>query len=188
MALLVVLVPVIRQVYMMDPGAFGIGLSAFGLASILGTWVMKHLSDRIAPNLILIFGPGSSVVAAVGMTLIPAGSAPLVFYGCAFLLGFGPSMWLVTQNSVRQLVTPSERLGRVNAVIQTAIYGIRPLGALAGGVVAGGFGPQTGLLFVLLAYGASILAAFLSDLRTVGCYSELSSLDERTSADGAFVE
>ncbi|MEL6523786.1 MAG: MFS transporter, partial [Pseudomonadota bacterium] len=39
-ALLVVLVPVIRQVYMIDAGAFGIGLSAFGLAAILGTWVM----------------------------------------------------------------------------------------------------------------------------------------------------
>ena len=38
-ALLVVLVPVIRQVYMMDPGAFG-------LASILGTWLMGRISDR----------------------------------------------------------------------------------------------------------------------------------------------
>lgn len=187
-ALLVVLVPVIRQVYVMDPGAFGIGLSAFGLASILGTCVMGRFSDRIAPNLILLFGPASSVVAAIGMALIPAGSSPVLFYACAFLLGFGPSMWLVTQNSVRQLVTPSERLGRVNAVIQTAIYGIRPLGALAGGLVAGGFGPQTGLLFVVLAYGASFLAALFSDLRRVRNYSELSSDDERAFANSAVVD
>ncbi len=184
-ALLVVLVPVIRQVYMMDPGAFGIGLSAFGLASILGTWVMGRFSDRIAPNLILLFGPGSSVIAAIGMALIPAGSSPVLFYACAFLLGFGPSMWLVTQNSVRQLVTPSERLGRVNAVIQTAIYGIRPLGALAGGLVAGSFGPQTGMLFVVFAYGVSFFAALFSDLRRVGSYSELSPEDEHEFGDGA---
>jgi len=186
-ALLVVLVPVIRQVYMMDPGAFGIGLSAFGLASILGTWIMGRFSDRIAPNLILLFGPGSSFIAALGMALIPAGSAPMFFYACAFLLGFGPSMWLVTQNSVRQLVTPSERLGRVNAVIQTAIYGIRPLGALAGGLVAGSFGPQTGLAFVVLAYAASLLAALFSDLRSVRSYSELSPEDERALKDIAIM-
>lgn len=182
-ALLVVLVPVIRHVYVMDPGAFGIGLSAFGLASILGTWVMGRLSDQIAPNLILLFGPGSSVVAAIGMSLIPAGSSPMLFYACAFLLGFGPSMWLVTQNSVRQLVTPSGHLGRVNAVIQTAIYGVRPLGALTGGIVAGSLGLQNGLLFVVLAYGASFLAALFSDLRGVRSYSELSPEDERALLD-----
>ncbi|MEP2783653.1 MAG: MFS transporter [Pseudoruegeria sp.] len=186
-ALLVVLVPVIRQVYIMDAGAFGIGLSAFGLASILGTWVMGRFSDRIAPNLILLFGPGSSVLAALGMVLIPAGNSPMFFYACTFLLGFGPSMWLVTQNSVRQLVTPSERLGRVNAVIQTAIYGIRPLGALAGGLVAGSFGPQFGLLFVVLAYGASFLATLFSNLRSVRSYSELSLENGHVLKDGAIM-
>ncbi len=186
-ALLVVLVPVIRQVYMMDPGAFGIGLSAFGLAMIFGTWVIGRFSDHIAPNLILLFGPGSSVLAALGMALIPTGNSPLLFYACAFLLGFGPSMWLVAQNSVRQLVTPSERLGRVNAVIQTAIYGIRPLGALAGGLVAGTLGPQSGLVFVVLAFAASFLVALFSDLRSVRSYSELSPEDERALKDSAMM-
>jgi predicted MFS family arabinose efflux permease len=186
-ALLVVLVPVIRQVYVIDPGAFGIGLSFFGLAMILGTWVIGRFSDRIAPNLILLFGPGSSVLAALGMAMIPSGGSPLLFYACMFLLGFGPSMWLVTQNSVRQLVTPSERLGRVNAVIQTAIYGIRPLDALAGGFVAGNLGPQIGLVFVVLAYAASFLAALFSDLRGVLSYSELSQENERALHGGAMM-
>jgi len=186
-ALLVVLVPVIRQVYLIDPGAFGIGLSFFGLAMILGTWIIGRFSDRIAPNIILLFGPGSSVLAALGMALIPSGGSPLLFYACMFLLGFGPSMWLVTQNSVRQLVTPSERLGRVNAVIQTAIYGIRPLGALAGGLVAGNWGPQTGLVFVVLAFTASFLAALFSDLRGVRSYAELSPEDERALNSGAMM-
>ena len=39
------------------------------------------------------------------------------------------------------LFHPPELLGRVNAVIQTAIYGVRPLGALLGGIVAGAYGP-----------------------------------------------
>lgn len=181
-ALLVVLVPVIRDVYRIDPGAFGIALSAFGLAMILGTWVIGRFSDRIAPNVILLFGPGSSVAAALGMALIPSGGSPYLLYGFAFLLGFGPSMWLVTQNSVRQLVTPSQRLGRVNAVIQTAIYGVRPLGALTGGLIAGNFGPQIGLLFVVTAFTASFLAALFSDLRKIQSDADLTRDFETTQA------
>ncbi|MGD1885269.1 MAG: MFS transporter [Paracoccaceae bacterium] len=173
-ALLAVLVPTIRQVYIMDAGVFGIGLSAFGLASIVGTWVMRNFADRIAPNIILLFGPGSSAIAAFGMAMIPAGGAPVLFYACTFLLGFGPSMWLVTQNSVRQLVTPAARLGRVNAVIQTTIYGVRPIGALTGGLMAGSWGPLAGLLFVVLAFAVSFLASLFSDLRYVSSFSELS--------------
>ena len=53
-----------------------------------------------------------------------------------FLVGFGPMLWLICQITVRQLVTPAPLMGRVNATVQTAIYGVRPLGALAGGIVA----------------------------------------------------
>ena len=90
-----------------------------------------------------------------------------------FLLGFGPSMWLTTQNSVRQLVTPAAMLGRVNAVIQTAIYGVRPLGALLGGAVAGAGSPRTALALVTLAYGGSFAAALFSRLRTVRRYDDI---------------
>lgn len=178
-ALLVVLIPAIQQIYMMDPGVFGIGLSAFGLAMIFGTWVIGRFSDRIAPNVILLFGPASSTVAALGMALIPADGSPSLLYASFFLLGFGPSMWLVTQNSVRQFVTPPDRLGRVNAVIQTAIYGVRPLGALAGGLVAGRWGAETGMTFVVFAFAASFLVAMLSDLRGLRSYSTFSSAGKR---------
>lgn len=172
-ALLVVLVPVIRKVYRFDPGAFGIALSASGLAAIFGFWLAGRLAHRIAPSVVLLFGPGSSVVAAGGLILLGPGSSEVWLYACFFLLGFGPSMWFVAQNSVRQLVSPTAMLGRVNAVIQTAIYGVRPLGALIGGAVAGRVGPEAGLVLVLGAYAASFAVALLSDLRSVGSYRSL---------------
>lgn len=175
-ALLVVLVPVIREVYRFDPGAFGIALSAFGLAAILGAWLAGRLAHRIAPSVVLMFGPGSSVVAAGGLMLVGPGSPEAGLHACFFLLGFGPSMWLVAQNSVRQLVSPPATLGRVNAVIQTAIYGARPVGALVGGAVAGQVGPEAGLVLVLGAFAASFAVALLSDLRSVGSYRSLSAV------------
>ncbi len=84
-------------------------------------------------------------------------------------------MWLVSQNAVRQLVSPPLILGRVNAVIQTAIYGVRPIGALIGGLVAGQAGPMAGLGLVVGAFGLSFAVSLFSDLRSIGSYRSLRS-------------
>ena len=172
-ALLVTMVPLAVQVLGAEPGVFGIALGAFGFAAILGAWTVGRFSASVPPNFFLLFGPGSSVVAALGLYLIPTGGPVTAIYAAFFLLGFGPSMWLTTQNSVRQLVTPPAMLGRVNAVIQTAIYGVRPLGALLGGAVAGATTPKLALVLVALAYGGSFAAALFSRLRTVRRYDDI---------------
>ncbi len=72
-----------------------------------------------------------------------------------FLVGFGPMMWLVCQTTVRQLVTPPAPLmGRVNATVQTAIYGVRPLGRAGG---AAWWRAQAGLQAALLLIAASFV-------------------------------
>lgn len=172
-ALLVAMVPLILDYYHADPGVFGIALSAFGGGAIVGSWLSSRFSHRISPNVILLFGPGSSALAILALLAIPAHGPIEAIYASFFLLGFGPSMWLIVQNSIRQLVTPTQMLGRVNAVIQTAIYGVRPLGALAGGSIVGAMSPRAGITFVALAFGCSLAAALFSQLRTVRSYAEL---------------
>lgn len=180
-ALLVVLLPVIQGYWRYPPGAFGVALSAFGIGAIAGAWVSGRMGGRIAPSVILLFGPGSSALAALGLLGIWPGSPEVWLYLCFFVLGFGPSMWLVAQNSVRQLVSPPEMLGRVNAVIQTAIYGVRPLGAMIGGVVAGQAGPQGGLVLVAGAFVMSFAVAGFSDLRNVASFQSLARPGDRTA-------
>lgn len=172
-ALLVMMVPLIVNQYRLDAGTFGVALSAFGLAGILGAWTVGRLSPVIPPNLILLFGPASSVVASAALIAIPVNGSAIPVYAACFLLGFGPSMWLVTQNSIRQLVTPPELLGRVNAVIQTAIYGVRPLAAIVAGAVVGATSTATGLILVMLCFLASFSTTLCSRLRSVKRYTDL---------------
>jgi hypothetical protein len=73
-------------------------------------------------------------------------------------------LWLICQITVRQLVTPAPLMGRVNATLQTAIYGVRPLGALAGGLVAANAGLHAALLLVAAAFALSTLVIVLSPL------------------------
>jgi len=172
-ALLVVMVPLIVDVYFADPGTFGTALSAFGLAAICGTWLSGHFSKSIPPNVILLFGPASSVVAVLVLIVTPVSGSAVAIHASFFLLGFGPSMWLVAQNSVRQLVTPGYMLGRVNSLIQTAIYGVRPVGALIGGVIVGSASPGMGLIFVAIMYACSLAVSLFSRLMSVRTYSDL---------------
>lgn len=179
-ALLVAMVPLITDVWRMAPGTFGIAMAAFGLAAVAGSTTAARTAGRIRPNLILLFGPGSSVPAVLLLITVSPDSSPYWIYAGFFLLGFGPSMWLVAQNSVRQLVSPRDMLGRVNAVIQTTIYGARPLGALLGGFVISVTSPQTCLVAVALVYSLSFAAAALSRLRTIQSYADLAAPEAAT--------
>src|SRR5262249_61386429 len=119
---------------------------------------------RRPPATPLSCGPAVSVIAAGLFLLAPASNG----FACAaaghFLVGFGPMMWLICQTTVRQLVTPAPLMGRVNATVQTAIYGVRPVGALTGGFVAAHAGLHAALLLIASAFVPSTLVILLFPL------------------------
>lgn len=177
-ALLVTMVPFLSQTLSEAPGNFGIALGCFGAGSILGSWISKKGSGLLTPRFVLLFGPGSSAAAACALFALPQAGTLLALYVVFFVLGFGPSMWLIAQNSVRQIVTPAHVLGRVNAVIQTAIYGMRPLGAVAAGALVTHFGPLSGVIMVAVLFALSLCVAAFSELRNIRRYSDLREMFE----------
>src|SRR5690606_28539857 len=140
---------------------------------IIGSWISRTYGARIQPGIILLFGPGISVLAPIILYLVPAGGPLFLIYSAFFMIGLGPSMWLIAQNSVRQSVSPSHLLGRVNSVIQTAIYGVRPLSALIAGAFVGASSPQAGLILVFAVFTLSFAAAAFGGLRQVKSYDSL---------------
>ena len=176
--LVVLAVPVITQAHGGEATLFASAMAAFGLASVAGTFVAGRVAGSLTPRIVLMFGPGSSALAALMLLALPEGNPGPLLMAAFFVLGFGPSMWLVTQNTVRQLVTPAQMLGRVNAVIQTAIYGTRPLGALAGGAIGTAAGPQAGLIVVAVLFALSFAVVLASRLTTVADYGALAIAEE----------
>jgi predicted MFS family arabinose efflux permease len=168
-ALLAIWAPLALGPLGLDPARMGLAQSDYGAGLILGALAAPLAAHRLPPLAILIFGPAVSVLAAIlflaALSTNPFAGAP---FACAvvghFLIGFGPMLWLICQTTVRQLVTPAPLMGRVNATVQTANYGVRPLGALAGGLTAAHAGLPSALMLVAAAFVLSTLVILLSPL------------------------
>ena len=163
-ALLAVWAPLALGSLGLDPAHMGLAQSTYGAGLILGALAAPFCARRLPPFMTLIFGPAVSVVADFLFLAAPSGNGFALAAAGYFLVGFGPMLWLICQTTVRQLVTPSALMGRVNATVQTAIYGVRPLGALAGGLVAAQAGLHAALLLIPVAFALSTLVIVLSPL------------------------
>ncbi len=163
-ALLAIWAPLALGHLKLTPSGMGMALSAVGAGQILGALAAPHTSRHLPPCVTLVFGPAISVVG-IALLLSARHFDPLL---CSltgfFVIGFGPMLWLICQTTVRQLVTPAPLMGRVNATVQTAIYGMRPLGALAGGLVAAQAGVESALMLVAISFALSTVAIVISPL------------------------
>ena len=55
----------------------------------------------------------------------------------------GTGLWWAVNTTVRQQITPTRLLGRMNAAFRTISWGVVPFGAALGGAIARGFGLMT---------------------------------------------
>jgi MFS family permease len=116
---------------------FGFLLTAGAVGSVLGSVVAGRLVTRLgrARALWITLIASSALPIAQGLT-----SSALVVAAVAALIGFSAVVWNVITVSLRQTIIPDELLGRVNSVYRFLGWGSMPIGALAGGVIAGAFG------------------------------------------------
>lgn len=163
-ALQAVLVPLALGPLGLGPAAAGIAIGAYGAGLVVAALIASPLARRSTPGAALLAGPLLSAVAALLLLAAPHGSGLVLLAAGQFLLGFGPMLWQVAQTSLRQVVTPPALLGRVGATLQVAVFGVRPLGALAGGALAAGFGPEAALLLAAGGFAISLALVLRSPL------------------------
>ncbi len=114
----------------------GITLGVYGAGMLAGALAAPWLARRLSFGAMIALGPLSALAAsAILLSTLAYASGPWAAVGF-FLFGAGPILWTITTTTLRQAVTPNALLGRVSAVILTATFGARPVGALIGATLA----------------------------------------------------
>ncbi|MEU9150494.1 MFS transporter [Streptomyces sp. NPDC048417] len=165
----------------LNPGLLGAVLGAGSVGGLLGALCAAALTRRIGVGPTFVLG---TIVFPAPLLLIPAahGTTPVVL-GLLFAAEFGSGlgvMWLdIAGASIFAAVVPDNLRSRVFGAYRSVNFGTRPLGSLAGGVLASTIGLRPTLWLAV----AGALTAFLWLLPSpVLRLRELPSRDRHTPA------
>ncbi len=133
----VTLVLLATQVLHLSARGYGLLLAAAAVGSVLGGLVNARIVARIGALPALLAALAANVVIFAGIGFSPDA---IVLGALLALNGFATTMWNIVTVSLRQQIVPPQLLGRVNSVYRLLGWGLMPLGALTGGLLAHRFG------------------------------------------------
>ncbi|GAA1443612.1 MFS transporter [Leifsonia poae] len=145
-----------------DPG-YGLLLTASALGSVLGSLVAERVEHGLGRSRALIL----TILGSFVSLATPAFTTNPYIVGAGFFLGgITVSIWNVITVSLRQRITPTRLLGRLNSAYRLVSWGTIPLGALAGGVLAQFLGfPPVFIIMGALTLGLVIGMIWVTDRR-----------------------
>ncbi len=167
----------------LNAAALGVTISMGGVGSLVGAVLTERVVNRLGIGRALIL----MLVASGGFTLfIPLAGGSLLGPIGMLMIGqlCGDALqviYLITQTSLRQTVTPDRLLGRVSASTQLLAMGVAPLGALAGGGLAEVVGMQMTLLVASIGIILAAGWAIFSPVRTLSNQPEQATIETSLS-------
>jgi predicted MFS family arabinose efflux permease len=147
-----------KAAFELEASASGVAavMAALGVASLIGSAVAGVLVDRFDPRRVLIVGEILFVPAAIGMVFVETLPSLVV---ATFLLGLvGTPVFTAISAFGPFLTDDSERLAKINGMIEGASWAAFVVGPAMGAIIAGSIGLDG--IFVLDA-ATSALAALL---------------------------
>jgi MFS family permease len=152
----VVVVLLATQTLHVSDRGYGLLLAGAATGSVLGGVVNAAIVARIGELPALLAALGANVLIFVAIGLSPDAVVLGVLLG---LNGFATTMWSVVTVSMRQRIVPGDLLGRVNSAYRMLGWGLMPLGALAGGLIARELGVRAAYPIAGTLRGLALLAA-----------------------------
>ena len=118
-----------------SPALFGVVLAIQGVGALAGSiaapMVSKYLGRGKALAINVFFA--SLLVIFIGLS-----PNAYFFVAVSVLIGFTISVWNILLMSLYQSIIPPELYGRIHGARRTIVWGLMPIGALLGGVIARG--------------------------------------------------
>ena len=151
------------------PAAVGLAMATTGLAAIVGALAAPAVIQRLGPGPSYLIG---GLLAGLAGLLLAAAQGPPALVTVWLLAGqvaagVGPSLYSVPQTTLRQSLVPDHLLGRANAAWRFLVFGVQPLGAIAGGTLGSTIGVRSTLVVASLGTLLACLYALRSPVRTV---------------------
>jgi len=133
---------------------FGVLMAGAGSGAVLGGILTPALSKKFGRGRIL-----SVAIFLSSITVIFQGLSPnvWVFGVIGFISSFAITNWNILLMSCYQVLIPSELYGRIHGARRTFVWGVMPIGAFIGGVIA-----HSGLRVPLLVGGIATTLISLS--------------------------
>ena len=132
-------VVLITERFGLDETAFGALLSVDALASVVMSMFVARFIARTSHSTSMRF---AIVCFCIASFLVGLSTTAVVAFIAVIVNGLSDPAWNVVSGTVRQRLVPDEVFGRMMTAYLFVAWGLRPVGALVGGVVAETWGPQ----------------------------------------------
>ena len=119
----------------LDPRYFGVVLAVQGVGGVAGGLLANRLSTRYTRGKTL----GGAIMLTTVLILITGFMPNIYFFTLtATLAGFASTIWNILLMSTYQVLIPNHLYGRIHGARRTIVWGLMPIGAFLGGVIATG--------------------------------------------------
>ncbi|MFD1152141.1 MFS transporter [Saccharothrix hoggarensis] len=147
------------QVLHLGPVGYGVLLTCMAAGWVASSFLVSRVVGRIGYAWSMRIAQVGMVVTEVLVAVLPpwAWAIGLVVFAQSAIV----MVWNVCSQSSRQRFTPTGLLGRVLTSHRALAWGLTPLGALAGGFVAAGFGLRAVWVMAALIQVAALVVAWL---------------------------
>ncbi len=159
----------------LSAGTIGLALGVGALGGVAGALAAGRVGRRIGAGRTIAVGAVlfTMPLALLGLARGDGLAATAVLAGVEAVSGFGVMLFDVHLNSVQTVVTPDAVRGRVVGAFTTVNYGIRPVGAVLGGVLADLIGVRPTLAIGGLGGALAVLWMLGTPLARVRSVAEL---------------
>jgi len=145
----------------------GFAFSIGGLGVLTAALTTSRLTKLLGVGRMLLIG-----AAGFSMSILPVAIAPdewlfVAVAGSGFLGGFCGVAWNINQVSLRQAITPTGLLGKMNATMRFIVWGTIPVGAILGGTLGELIGLHNTIWVGAIGGAFAFLPVALSSVRSI---------------------
>lgn len=153
-------------------GQLGLVFSLGAIGAVLGAAAAPVSVRRLGAGFVMVGCAAAECLAFAALPVVDASwTAPVVVTVLVVVFainGAGTSLSSVVALTLRQLRTPDDLLGRVNATMRWLSYGVIAIGAAVGGIVGETLGTRTGIALGCAGTLLTVVWVAASPLRKVG--------------------